>query len=157
MAKLQQETVERLMCWARLWSPLAEDADHDASWVHLELPGEFAALRNQFWNAFHVGNPQPRLPLLLHVLLQREGTAVREDMTRVAQYLELEWSDKRLPPDHLAPVCEMLAMALDEDQPVLVDGLVGRYLHPWLIKAMAAADADLLPVLDRFQRDLPHE
>ena len=69
----------RLLAWGRLWSPLAGDDEHAEAWHALDLPGDFTTVRIAYWNAFHVGNPQPPVTLLLHGLLGRDG-AVRRDV-----------------------------------------------------------------------------
>lgn len=141
----------RLLAWGRLWSPLAADDEHREAWQALGLPGEFAAQRVAYWNTFHAGTPQPPVTLLLHALLGREGGSVREDLMRAADYLGLEGGERRLPPDHLAPACEVFALAIEREEPVLVAGLRERYLAPWAAEA-AARLADLPPMLALVQR-----
>lgn len=146
---------ERFLAWGRLWSPLCAEEEHQAAWQALELPGRFEDIRLDYWNSFHAGIPQPEAPLLLHALLQREGAALREDLLRVADYLELEWSAHRLPPDHLGPVCELFAVAGEREEAVLRQGLCSRYLRPWVEAALARlADGPLDALLRRFRADL---
>lgn len=70
---------------------------------------------------------------------------------RAADYLGLEGGERRLPPDHLAPACEVFALAIEREEPVLVTGLRERYLVPWVAEA-AARLADLPPMLALVQR-----
>ena len=63
---------------------------------------------------FHAALPAPRVPLLLHAALGREGAQLREELTRVASFLQLRWRERVLAPDHLAAVCELLAAALEK-------------------------------------------
>ncbi|QDX80078.1 hypothetical protein B9N43_01685 [Denitratisoma sp. DHT3] len=146
----------RMLAWACLWSPLAENDEHQAAWEVLQLPGDFEDVRVDYWNAFHAGVPQPPVPALFHALLQREGNAVREDLMRAADYLELEWSDKRLPPDHVGPACEIFGLAIEREEPVLIDGLRERYLRPWSRQAqtLLASHPGLLALLERFEADV---
>lgn len=146
----------RLLAWARLWSPLASDAEHAQAWHELGLPGEFAALRISYWNVFHTGNPQPPVSLLLHALLGRDGAAVREDLMRAADYLGLEGGERRLPPDHLALACEVFALTTEREEPVLVAGLRERYLEPWTEQAAArlADEPGLAALVEHFHVDI---
>lgn len=132
----------RMLAWARLWSPLADEPALRAIWQTLGLPGSFEAQRIEYWNTFHAGMPQPPVPLQLHALLQCEGGNLRETLLRVAEHLEVEMSARRLPPDHLALVCELYALAIEREEPVLVEGLAGRYLLPWVQAALAALPAE---------------
>lgn len=146
----------RLLAWGRLWSPLVADEDHAATWQSLGLRGDFDTLRVDFWNTFHAGSPQPPVTLLLHAMLGRDGAAVREDLMRAASYLGLESGEQRLPPDHLAPACEVLALAIEREESVLVDGLRERYFFPWSEQAAAglAGQPELLSLLQRFTADI---
>lgn len=123
------------VAWARVLSPLVDEALRKEAWEQLELPGDFAALQPAFWSAFHVGLPQPRAPLLAHVLLGADGGVLREDVVRVLEYLELDWGDFRLPPDHLACLLELLGIAVVYEEPVLIEGLCARYVEPWCARA----------------------
>lgn len=128
----------RLLAWARLWSPLSDDAMLGATWEALRLTGTFEDVRVEFWNVFHAGIPQPPVPALIHALPPREGSAVREDLLRVAEYLEVEGGEHRLPPDHLGSVCELFALGLEREDPVLITGLRERHLRPWIQAAAVA-------------------
>lgn len=145
-----------MFAWACLWSPLAEDGEHQEAWAALDLPGVFEDVRIDYWNAFHAGIPQPPVPALIHGLLQREGDAVREDLMRAADYLELEWDEKRLPPDHLGPACEVFGLAIEREEPVLVEGLRERYLRPWSQAASLALAGSpaLASLVAYFARDV---
>lgn len=143
-----------LLGWARIWSPLVADADREAAWAGLGLPGCFDAVAAEYWSTFHAGMPQPPLPLLLHTAVGRDGAAVREDVMRVLQHLGLAWSDHVLPADHLGPVCEVLAVAVSRDDTVLVRELVARYLGPWCAFArasLAPRGSPLGGLVDRFE------
>ncbi len=146
----------RMLAWACLWSPLADDDEHQAAWEVLALPGLFADVRLDYWNCFHAGSPQPPVPLLFHALLQREGGSAREDLMRAADYLELEWDDKRLPPDHLGPACEVFGLAIERQETALVGGLRERYLRPWTqqARAMLGERPALLALVERLAVDI---
>lgn len=146
----------QLLAWGRLWSPLADDTSHESAWRELGLPGAFTTIRTSYWNTFHAGNPQPPVTLLLHALLGREGGAVREDLMRAASHLGLEGGDRRLPPDHLAPICEVLAVAIEREERILVDGLRERYLEPWTTAAAArlADTPAMLAMVRHFAADI---
>lgn len=121
----------RFAGWARVWSPLAPRELRDEAWEALALPGSFSEVEPAYWATFHVGNPVPPVPLLLHAALGLEGGHAREEWMRVLQFLGLRWQDRALPPDHLAPGCEVLAAAIDREDDVLVSELCRRYLLPW--------------------------
>lgn len=128
----------RMLAWARLWSPLSDEATLRATWGALGLPGDFDDVRIDYWNAFHAGIPQPPVPVLVHALVQRDAGTVREDLLRVAEYLEVEGGEHRLPPDHLGSVCELFALGLEREDPVLIAGLRERHLRPWIQAAGGA-------------------
>jgi hypothetical protein len=146
-----------LLAWSRIWSPVVPDELRDDAWTALALPGAYAAVSAEFWGTFQVGNPLPKVPLALHAALRREGGAVREDWMRVAQRLALEWNDITLPPDQLGAACEIYAVAVDREEPVLIEELRRRYLLPWceFAKArLAKGSAPLTFLPERFEADL---
>lgn len=130
-----------MLAWARLWSPIVDDAARAETWDALGLPGGFEAQRRTYWNTFHAGVPQPPVPMQLHALLQCDGAHLRETLLRVAGHLEVEPGVQRLPPDHLALLCELLALAIEREERVLVKELIERYLEPWVQAALAAVPA----------------
>lgn len=155
-----QETapgVLEFLAWSRVWSPLLDDAVRAEAWTQLALPADFAATRGLFLRSFHVALPQPPAPLLLHAALAQDGGSVREEFVRVMAYLELDYDEAgRLPPDHLACACELYALALHLDEPVLAQGLRARYLQPWVqavLPALAATPV-LADLVVRFAADL---
>jgi hypothetical protein len=82
------------------------------------------------------GVPQPQMPPLFSAALNLDGARTREEWLRITQVLELEWSDAtRLPPDHVAPACEVLALALDWNERVLAHEILSRYMRPWAARA----------------------
>jgi hypothetical protein len=109
----------------------------EEAWAALELPGSWSEAEPAFWQAFQTGLPTPKVPLLLHAALGREGGACREDWMRVISHLGLVWDDKHLPPDHLGAACEVLACAIEREERVLVRELCERYLLPWCSAASA--------------------
>jgi hypothetical protein len=146
-----------MLAWSRLWSPGVPDELREEAWRALALPGSYGALRNEFWSTFQVGNPAPRVPLTLHAALQREGSVAREDWMRVAHLLALEWNDVHLPPDQLGAACEIYAVAVECEEPVLIEELRRRYLLPWCAFARNKLDehAPHLAFLPRrFEADL---
>jgi hypothetical protein len=148
----------RLLAWSRIWSPLVSEEMREDAWRALELPGAWSRVEAAFWPTFHVGLPAPRVPLLLHAALGRDGGQAREDWLRVASHLGLTWSEGRtLPPDHLGIACELLACALRAEEDVLVRELCTRYLRPWCewARARLAAEEGTLAVLPAvFEADL---
>lgn len=147
----------RMLAWARLWSPLSEEATLRDAWEALALPGSYEASGMQFWNTFHAGVPQPPVPLQLHVLAGTDGSTLREALLRVAEYLEVGTSGQRLPPDHLALACELYAIAIEREEPVLIDGLMQHCIAPWAEAARVAIprdDAGPAAVLEAFLHDV---
>jgi TorA maturation chaperone TorD len=145
------------VAWSRVWSPLVDDALRREAWEQLQLPGDFDANASDFLRAFHVAMPQPPATLLLHAALNQDGGSVREDFVRIMDYLDVEYEDAgRLAPDHLACACEIFALAIHADEPVLVQGLRERYLGPWTAMARGALGEHpvLSGVVDQFGEDL---
>ena len=145
------------VAWSRIWSPLVDEALRREAWQQLELPGDFDGTASDFLRAFHVAMPQPPATLLLHAALNQDGGNVREDFVRIMEYLDVEYEDAgRLPPDHLACACELFALAIHADEPVLVQGLRERYLGPWCTGAARAIDghAVLAEIVAQFREDL---
>lgn len=155
MNAVQQDPLV-FVAWARVFSPLANDTLRREAWEQLELPGDFAALQPTFWSAFHIGLPQPPAALLAHVLLGADGGVLREDIVRVLEYLELDWGDYRLPPDHLACILELLGIAVSSGEPVLIEGLRDRYLAPWCKRAadVLSAEPAMASIVSRLLADL---
>jgi hypothetical protein len=144
--ELKPQTLD-FLAWSALWSSLTADELREAAWQALELPGHFADIRTDYWSTFHAGIPQPPIPALIHAMLNLDGAAVREDWMRAANYLELTWAHALLPPDQLGPACEILAMAIEREEPVIIETLVQRYLQPWLDQAQHQLNATANPVL----------
>jgi len=145
----------RLVTWSRVWSPLVPEAWRREAWELLELPGAWASVSAELWSTFHVGLPAPRVPLLLHAALGRDGGPVREDWMRAAAHLGLRFGERTLPPDHLGVATEVLACALQAEEPVLVRELCARYLRPWCEVARARlATAALAALPERFEAEL---
>jgi hypothetical protein len=145
------------LAWSRIFSPLVPPEWRADAWQLLELPGTWAEAETEFWSTFEVGLPGPRVSLLLHAALGRDGGRAREDWLRVASHLGLVWEEHTLPPDHLGIACELLACAVHAGEDVLVRELCTRYLRPWCEAARArlAADAGALGALpSRFEADL---
>lgn len=155
--ELKPQTLN-FLAWSALWSSLTEDDLREAAWDALELPGHFADVKTAYWSNFHAGIPQPPIPALIHAMLDLDGAGVREDWMRAANYLDLTWSHALLPPDQLGPACEIFAMAIEREEPVIVETLAQRYLTPWLDQAQSQLNAGAEPVLAellaRFRRDV---
>jgi 8-oxo-dGTP pyrophosphatase MutT (NUDIX family) len=154
-ATAAREAALAFLAWSRVWSPLPSEAARSEAWEALGLPAAYPRHRTDFWSTFHAGVPSPRVPLLLHAALDREGAAVREDWMRVMAHLGLRWGDRRLPPDHLGADCEIYACAIEQEEGVLVAELRRRYLLPWCEVAASRLDASALAALPaRFAADL---
>lgn len=146
-----------LIAWARVWSPLASAAERAEAWEALALPASLAEVGAAYWSTFHAALPQPPVPLLLHVALGREGGQLREELSRVAGFLQLRWRERVLPPDHLAVACELLAAALENGDGRLAAELRDRYLRPWCALAhgrLAAGGGALTALVDAFSWDV---
>jgi len=157
MSEPEDVTALPLIAWSRIFSPVVPEALQVEAWEILGLPGSFESHKAELWSTFHVGTPQPRVPLLLHAALGREGAAVREDWMRVIHYLELAWDEVHLPPDQLGVACEVYACALQSREPVLIEALRERYLLPWCAFAreeLALQGASLGFLPERFEADL---
>jgi hypothetical protein len=128
----------RWIAWSRIWSPVVPNALRQEAWRTLVLPDSFASYDAEYWSTFQIGAPAPRVPLLLHAALGREGAATREDWMRVARHLGLHWDGVHLPPDQLGAACEVYACAIDREESVLIEELRRRYLLPWCEFAKAA-------------------
>lgn len=149
--------VERALpwvAWSRIWSPLAPDAERDAAWQGLDLPGTWSDAEPAFWQTFHVGAPVPPVPLILHSALGRDGGQAREDWMRVVTHLGLRWSEHRLQPDHLGAACEVLACTIARGEPVLTRELCARYLLPWCDVARERLGDAFAGLLERFRGDV---
>ena len=147
----------RFVGWARVWSPLAPRELRSDAWAALGLPDSFEKVEPEYWATFHLGNPLPPVPLLLHTALGMEGGHAREEWMRILQFLGLRWNGAALPPDHLAPGCEALATAIDREDGVFVSELCRRYLLPWCACARARLQEEpgaMRALASRFEADL---
>lgn len=144
----------RLLHWAMLWSPLRDESLGEEAWECLGLPGRYQDQAVAFTQAFILDLPAPVASPMFSVTLQREAGACREECMRIADYLGMERTGPSLPPDHLALACEMLAHGLRQQEQVLSEGLVERYLTPWIDTASRAVPASLQPLLSAFHEDV---
>ncbi|MBV2235004.1 MAG: hypothetical protein KUL75_05590 [Sterolibacterium sp.] len=144
--QLRPQTLN-FLAWSALWSTLTEDELRAAAWEALELPGDFEAIRISYWNTFQVGIPQPPIPALIHALMNIDGAGAREDFMRAADHLGLSWGHARLSPDQLGPACEIFAMAVEQEEPVIIAHLSKTYLLPWLDLAQEQLNASANPEL----------
>jgi transposase InsO family protein len=152
-----QTDVLPFLLWSRIWSQLVEDEERAEAWNILGLPSSFRAEEIAYWNAFHAGLPAPPVPLLFHAALGLDGANAREDWMRAANYLGLEMTQHRLPPDHLAAACEVFAIVVERREPVLAFELCDRYLLPWCSYAeeiLYVEHSELAQVVRRFNNDL---
>jgi hypothetical protein len=149
MAEQLRPQTLNFLAWSALWSALTEDGLRAAAWEALELPGDFESIRIDYWNTFQVGIPQPPIPALIHALMNIDGAGVREDFMRAADHLGLSWGQARLSPDQLGPACEIFAMAIEREEPVIIRHLAKSYFLPWLDLAEAQLDATAEPRLAR--------
>lgn len=155
--QLRPQTLN-FLAWSALWSTLTEDDLRAAAWEALDLPGDFDAVRINYWNTFQVGIPQPPIPALIHALMNIDGAGAREDFMRAADHLGLSWGHARLSPDQLGPACEIFAMAVEQEEPVIIAHLSKTYFLPWLDLAQdqlnASANPELAQMLALFREHL---
>lgn len=154
---LVSDGVQALLAWARVWSPMPPEAERIEAWRALALPLDFAEVEADYWSTFHAGAPIPLVPLLLHAGMSRDGAAVREDIMLVLRHLGLGWSDHVLPADHLGAVCEILAVAADRGEKVLLRELLRRYIAPWCafaVRTLEERGSSLRCLPERFARTL---
>lgn len=147
----------KLVHWARLWSPTVPLDSVTQAWETLELPGLWEQQQSAFISTFQQGAPTPTVSLLLHHFLNIPGDRAREDWMRAISWLKLEWTEARLPPDHLAIGCEVLAVADQQGETVLVEELKNRYLLPWCDQAitlLSAKQNTFKQIPLRFKEDL---
>lgn len=143
--------------WAQVWSPLVAEAIREQAWNALGLARPYSECHTEYWNVFHVGAPMPKISLVLHTALAREGASVREELLRVMHHLDLRWNEAHLAPDQLGVVCEVFAFAIDHGERVIVSELRSRYLLPWCDVAeqkLAAEQNDLVFLPQAFREDL---
>lgn len=147
------------LLWARIWSQLVPDEERAEAWGILDLPSSFGAQQEAYWSAFHIGVSGPPVPLLFHAALGLDGANVREDLMRVSNYLGLQMSGSRLPPDHLAAATEVFAMVIDRREPMLTEELGRRYFLPWCAYAerkLAETAPSLRPLAQQFGKDITY-
>lgn len=145
-----------MLAWGRIWSPTVSDELQREAWQALDLPGSFDGMHVALISSFHVGQPSPPVPLLLHAALNQDGGAVREVWMRVMEHLHLVWNDVLLPPDHLGLACELFAIAIEKQEVVLVEELAERFFIPWCSLACEILEHDvaLYSLLQCFEEDL---
>lgn len=157
MDTINSEQALVMIAWSRIWSPVVDDKLRSAAWQALELLDDYESHKADYWTTFHVGAPQPEVPLILHAALHQEGAGVREDWLRVISYLGLSWDDVHLPPDQLGAACEIYACAIEQREQILVEELHYRYLAPWCEMAgqnLTQSESPLLSLVESFSRDL---
>lgn len=154
---LRVEVVATLRAWARVWSPLPGLEDKRASWEALGLPDPIEDVEPECWRIFHAAVPAPMVPLTLHSLAGMDGSQAREDWLRAIHHLQLAWSDRVIPPDHLAAACEVLAAAVEYEDRVLAGELLARYLEPWCaaaVQRLSDQESPARDLVDCFVADL---
>ena len=145
-----------MLAWGRIWSPMVSEELQREAWQALDLPNSFDQMNVALVSCFHVGQPSPPVPLLLHAALNQDGGAVREAWMRVMEHLHLVWNDVLLPPDHLGLACELFAIAIEKQEEVLVKELAERFFIPWCALACETLerDVELYSLLQCFEEDL---
>jgi hypothetical protein len=157
MSATTNEASLAFIAWSRLFSPLAPEEWREEACQALGLPFDESDGTSAFWSVFVVGLPAPEVPLLLHAALGRDGGVVREDWMRVISHLGLTLGERSLPPDHLGAACEVLACAIEAEEPVLIRELCRRYLIPWSEVAharLSQREDSLANLPRRFEHDL---
>ena len=145
------------LAWSHVWSPAVSSELRAAAWEALELPESYEDCKQEYWNLFQVGSAGPLVPLLMHAALKQPGQAAREDWLRVMSLLGLQWNEIHLPPDQLGVACEIYAVAITRNEPVLVEELRARYLLPWCEVArrrLELEESRLVFLPERFEQDL---
>lgn len=132
----------RFLHWAILFSPLRDDDLAADAWDALQLPGDFHAIATDFNRCFVIDYPAPKASPIFSAQLQREAGACREEWIRITEHLGMERTGPSLPPDHLALALEILAHAMTRNEKVLVQGILQRYLLPWLDSAQNACEEE---------------
>lgn len=146
-----------MIAWSRIWSPVVEEALRSSAWQALELPDTYENHKADYWSLFHVGNPEPKVSLIMHSGLRQEGSSVREDWLRVISHLGLTWDAVNLPPDQLGAACEIYACAIEREEPVLIQELRERYLLPWCrfaLQELTEINSPLSALAESFAEDL---
>ena len=145
-----------MLAWGRIWSPVVSEDLQREAWQALDLPNSFDQMHVALISSFHVGQPTPPVPLLLHAALNQDGGAVREAWMRVMEHLHLVWNDVLLPPDHLGLACELFAIAIERQEVVLVKELAERFFIPWCSLACEVLErnVELYSLLQCFEEDL---
>lgn len=144
----------RFLHWAMLFSPLRDDDLAADAWETLQLPGDFSAIATDFNRCFVLDYPAPKASPIFSALLQREAGACREEWMRIAAHLDLARTGPSLPPDHLALACEIIAHAITRNEQVLLQGILERYVMPWIRAAQEACEDPLMQdLLQHFQHD----
>ncbi len=145
-----------LAAWSCVWSPIVPRALFEQSWLALDLPDDASLRDTEFCSAFHAGFPAPATALLLHAALHRSSDESRTDMLRAMSHMGMRFGDHVLAPDHLAIACEVAAVALAQEEPVIAGSLLNRYLIPWCGAVRAQLDDNdtgLRRVVERFLSD----
>lgn len=124
--------VDTFLLWAKLWSPFMDREQFQRSAQQQDLSEPVQHSYDAIFNLFHVGFPAPTVSALMHASLNQDGGRVREDIVRILSFMDLQWSEQRLPPDHIAVLCDILAALVYERQLPLANLLLERYILPWL-------------------------
>jgi hypothetical protein len=66
-----------------------------------------------------------------------DASGAREDWLKIFHFLDVEWNDMHLFPDHLGVACDALNFAREQQQHVLVREMIQRYLLKWCEQAVA--------------------
>ena len=149
-----------LRSWAHIWSPVAKDEPRVTAWELLGLPQSYNSLKADYWSTFHIGNPQPMIPLILGPALGMDASGAREDWLKIFNFLNVEWNDMHLFPDHLGVACDALNIACEQQQTVLAREMIQRYLLKWCERAAAlldepeAGESAMAEIVNLFEEDL---
>ncbi len=131
----EHNLVDNFLVWSRLWSPFLDREQFQDAAATQDLSEWIQSNYEAVFNLFHIGFPAPAIPPLMHAALNLDGGRVREDIVRIMSFMDLQWSEHRLPPDHLAVLCDILAALLHEQQLPLAKALLDRYMIPWVTYA----------------------
>lgn len=138
--------------WSRLWQ--------------LELPSEEAS---RVWRALGLGEHYTRehsdyqrffseqISMDASGGVEVDMAELNHELKRVCDALELSWDGVDLPRHHVSALCEILAYALEREEPEIAAALAADYLMPWcesVEQRILARQPDLAFLTEDFAQDL---
>ena len=148
MTQVTLEAATPFIAWSRIWNLSLGPEPVSQAWRSLNLPDSFEHWSGAFAACFGRA-------VALDITAPCSGA--EQHLAAVCDALELSWDGVALPREHLAAVCELLAYAIERNEPALAASIGRELLIPWCEYAeqqLVGEQGALKFLIDDFAQDV---